>query len=449
MAFRPELVPSDIIYAVLEQIPDRRDLHAAALTSWSFNHAATPLLYRTIDTDQKRTARNDVLHPAFTLLRRPELARHVRHIHETSCVIPLRGPHASKREITRFVLKAYLSCVNLYSFTWMDNCNMSDVFVSMIDVLKQLPLRSLSIRTSSDLGEDTWASLNRFTGLHKVAIWSNEGPPRVLQGWASRLGSTLTALELYRCAGVPASVLVSVLLQLPRLRDLRLKGAPSAAIPDIISCLPRLVALDTEYLGSGVLRPADDPLPALRRLTVRTNSVGLQADQLWVWLRQLIPHPSLEEFVLNAFSSYGQMAMPRHFILSLARTHGVTLRRLLLNMTNMTLEDIKCACALFPNLEELSCAVASPDYESIERAIAKAHTLRSLRLHVHWIPNSNSYSDGPYSPNSSSARFGKREAEALMLRKGSRIRTLSMGPHVYSVSGSSLWQHDALTRGFV
>ena len=40
------------------------------------------------------------------------------------------------------------------------------------------------------------ATLNTFTGLHKIAIWCMEGPPRVLQGWADRLGSTLTELEL-------------------------------------------------------------------------------------------------------------------------------------------------------------------------------------------------------------------------------------------------------------
>ena len=30
-------------------------------------------------------------------------------------------------------------------------------------------------------------------------------------------------------------------------------------------------------------------------------------------------------------------------------------------MTQLTLEDIQCVCELFPQLEELSCAVASRD----------------------------------------------------------------------------------------
>ena len=44
-------VPTDIFYLVLEHLTDRRDLYAAALTSRDFNRAATPLLYRTLDTD--------------------------------------------------------------------------------------------------------------------------------------------------------------------------------------------------------------------------------------------------------------------------------------------------------------------------------------------------------------------------------------------------------------
>jgi len=44
-------IPSDIFYLILEHLSDRRDLYAAALTSRDFSCAATPLLYRTLDTD--------------------------------------------------------------------------------------------------------------------------------------------------------------------------------------------------------------------------------------------------------------------------------------------------------------------------------------------------------------------------------------------------------------
>jgi F-box-like len=46
-------MPTDIFYVILEHLVDRRDLHAAALTNRDFNRAATPLLYRTLDTDTR------------------------------------------------------------------------------------------------------------------------------------------------------------------------------------------------------------------------------------------------------------------------------------------------------------------------------------------------------------------------------------------------------------
>jgi hypothetical protein len=46
-------IPVDIYHAVLEHLTDRRDLYAAALANRDFNLAATPLLYRTLDTDTR------------------------------------------------------------------------------------------------------------------------------------------------------------------------------------------------------------------------------------------------------------------------------------------------------------------------------------------------------------------------------------------------------------
>ncbi|KAI0254425.1 hypothetical protein BJV78DRAFT_917833 [Lactifluus subvellereus] len=433
-------VPTDIFYSILEHIGDRRDLYAAALANWDWNRAATPLLYRTLDTDTRARQRNhksgsDVIHPAYTLLHRPELGRHVRHIRETGVL------HATYPVVTVAVLRALRLCDNLYSFTWVDDTPASSTaFLSFLNILRGLPLRALTLRTYSDLGEDAWAFLNTFPNLQKVAIWCMNGPPRVLQYWAPLLGSTLTELELGRCAGVPATILVAVLSQLPRLRDLRLKGAPSSAIPDILTSLPALVALDTEYLGSGLCRRLDQdaPLPPLKRLTVRTSSVDLQGPvQLWAWLSALTPHPSLESFTLYAFSTAGHTNIPRYFLLSLARRHGESLRKFLVNMTQLTLEDVQCVCELFPRLEELSCAVASRDVESIARAIEKAHNLRSLKLHVHWIPDAadtespNSSVCTLHSPNSPVTRFGMADARALMCRPGSRLCTVAMGPHIF------------------
>lgn len=52
--------PLDLIYAVLELLADRRDLHAATLANWEWNRAATPLLYRTLDSDTRSKVRLQV-----------------------------------------------------------------------------------------------------------------------------------------------------------------------------------------------------------------------------------------------------------------------------------------------------------------------------------------------------------------------------------------------------
>src|SRR5947209_3769104 len=43
-------LPVDLLSPILTQLSDRRDWHACALVSKAFNKAATPLLYRKLDS---------------------------------------------------------------------------------------------------------------------------------------------------------------------------------------------------------------------------------------------------------------------------------------------------------------------------------------------------------------------------------------------------------------
>ena len=73
-----QTVPVEIIHVILEQLVDRRDLHAAALTSRVFNASATPLLYRTLDSDTRsRTQTKEVgitTATSITLVRLPSMS---------------------------------------------------------------------------------------------------------------------------------------------------------------------------------------------------------------------------------------------------------------------------------------------------------------------------------------------------------------------------------------
>jgi hypothetical protein len=134
--------------------------------------------------------------------------------------------HANYPTVTGVVLRALSLCENLYSFTWVDNTpTLPTAFLSFLKILRDLPLRALTVRTYSDLGEDTWAFLNTIPGLRKVGIWCMEGPPRVLQGWAPLLRSTLTELDLgvridrvrsWHCSRRTLSILYSGAPESPR-----------------------------------------------------------------------------------------------------------------------------------------------------------------------------------------------------------------------------------------
>lgn len=328
-------------------------------------------------------------------------------------------------------MKALALCKNLESLTWIDDNSAQDpILLSFLTVVRLRPLREITIRTHSDLGEQVWAQLITLTGLRKISIWCMEGPPRVLQGWSESLGDTLTHLELGRCAGVPSTVLIIVLSQLPKLKDLRLKGAPAIAIPTILSYLLHLQSLDTEYPGahtalmrrpspSAILSP--QPRPVLRNLTVRTSSM----DNFFQWVRELVPNPGLETFKLHAFTvGLGLTNIPRMFIINLARVHENTLKHFIVGEAQLTLKDIECLCSMFPKLESLVCAVDSPDIGSIKDVVASAKNLQTLRLHVQWIP---------YLWDSADFKFTVEQATEFMLRtEDSQLRAITIGAVSYT-----------------
>ncbi|KIJ15566.1 hypothetical protein PAXINDRAFT_77031 [Paxillus involutus ATCC 200175] len=449
--YSAEKVPVDLLQPLLDHL-DRRDLVSASLVNWSFNRAATPLLYRTLDSHVKDD--NALLHPSVTLLRRPELAQYVWYVTETGAVQVLRQIDP---RITENITAALRLCTNLVSATYVDDTDTPEAnFLPILKVLTTLPLKELVIRTHHDVGEAAWALLNKIKGIRRLSVWSlNWGPPRVLQGWADLLSPTLTHLELGRCAGVPPTILISVFLKLPLLRDIRLKGVPSAAIPAIMACLPNLIALDTEYLGSGNYRVPLTPLPALQRLTVRTGSVDvLGPEQLWTWTRSLLPHMgSLQSFVLNSFAVYGQTTIPWPFIVSLAGKQRGSLREFAVGVAQLTLDSISHLCLNCPALETLICSVASPDVASIAKVICCGKALRTLNLHVLWVEDgvverftsefcvdSSGHSETKvkhfdYSHLTSESRkvhFSKEEAREMMLRPGCKLRAVRLGDFPYT-----------------
>ncbi|KAJ3848299.1 hypothetical protein EV368DRAFT_49581 [Lentinula lateritia] len=429
-------LPFDLIHPIIEYLTDRTDWNSCCLVSKSFNKVATPLLYQTLDSriiqsknhHNSNSNTNDLntilYHPATTLLSKPSLALHVRHLTETGAVHRARLPRYAT--ITDDALKALALCTNLHSFTWMDDTMYGPAMDALGSNSNGLPLRSLTIRTHSDLGTSVWDSLNTLSGLTRVSVWSMEGPPRVLQGgWSIVLGPTLEELELGRCAGVPPTILITVISQLPLLRSLRLKGVASNAILNLLTYLPILDNLDVEYLPSQTRLSARDQarlimLPSLKTLTVRSNSRIDAFDPLkmYDWVRLLASKEDASSYNTFSFRDLGQTLIPRGFILDLARSHSASLRRWETAEAGvMMMGDVECLCVSFPRLEVLDCAVGLEDVNSIYYAIRSAHNLTTLKLHIQCD------------------KFTAADARSLMLRtEDSILRTIAVGGVLYRVS---------------
>lgn len=101
-------------------------------------------------------------------------------------------------QIIEDITAALRLCTNLVSAKYVDDTDAPILnFLPILQVLVTLPLKELVIRTHHDVGEHAWALLNKIKGIRRLSVWSlNSGPPRVLQGWADELSSTLTHLEV-------------------------------------------------------------------------------------------------------------------------------------------------------------------------------------------------------------------------------------------------------------
>lgn len=132
--------------------------------------------------------------------------------------------------------------------------------------------------------------------------------------------------------------------------------------------LPDLIELDAEYYGSSIEDyEAGPPTASLRSLKVTTMAVDAGPQEMWSWILQLIPRPSLESLTVQAFSAQSRMEMPDTFLAHLSTMHGITLRELRVDKVILSPVALAHACSQFPNLELLSCSL--PWCESIVRIL--------------------------------------------------------------------------------
>ncbi|KAI0688475.1 hypothetical protein BC835DRAFT_311047 [Cytidiella melzeri] len=401
----------DITALVVEHVHNRRDLYHCALVNRDFHRAVTPFLYRTLDS-QIRVIRNHsgsrVIHPAATLLQQPSYAHYVRHVSETAT----SGDVASTLMPSSHA--AFRLCKNLQSFSWTGGGFLSEDdsgLVAYLDaiVAQDFPVRSLVIRASPGLSLAVWNRLKTLTSLTSLGLWCLEADHIALQEWLGGLGKTLTRLELV--ISPLSDHYMQYLSYLPHLESLCLKAATRCSIPDILTLVPSLTSLEVEYYGfSPIARRAKSlPMASLRSLTISTSAVGSGPQEMWAWIQQLVPRPSLESFTLRAFSAQGTIDMPLAFLESMAEIHGETLRQLMMENVQMSAQVFKHACAMLPQLKRLSCSLPhTTSVTTVRSVIAVAPNLRELRM-AH-----------------RSMALTLEEAERWMAREGSQLRVIEV-----------------------
>lgn len=350
------------------------------------------------------TQRIRIIHPAQTLLAKPQLAHFVLRMHENGaphchCSLPtlprkralgdqyveaMNGSHVFDE-----ALEALALCTNLREYVISGSRPIrEDHFLSFLKAVREhKTLRSLTVRTPGVISETVWSLMTKFTDLTSVAIWCMEGPPRFLQGWSPTLAPTLTHLELGRAAGVPATLLISSLSALSRLESLRIRGMQGSAMPTLLSRLPSLRILDTDYISGGLSRWQPMlPAPRLRELTVRAGSLPHDdAPRLWEWITRLIPASAYQEdnqekepnsddeyehvpdlheastqvgsgYGLESFTLYaGGITFSTLFMTYLSAYHRNSLRKLILGSAHII--KLSHLCHSFSLVEQLEFAV--------------------------------------------------------------------------------------------
>ncbi|KAH8827878.1 hypothetical protein DL96DRAFT_1709196 [Flagelloscypha sp. PMI_526] len=378
-------LPIEIFSLIIEQLHERADYYTSALVSKEFNRAATPLLYRSLDSNISSKHLTAAMQPSRTLLSRPEKGA-------LYC--------GSDPQLLNDTLKALSFCKGLACLTWIETAgeNTSSILLRFLDVVRELPVIEINLRTHNDLDENVWSQLVQLSGLRKISVWSMQGPPSILKDWTPHLGTTLQRLELG--VGTFCYPCTELIAQLPHLQDLRLKGASALAIPTIVSFLPDLQSLDAEFIqgvqylrsrqsGSPQTPPSSGNHPRLTSLTVRTSMDALLFSQaLWTWIKDLVPRPGLEALKICTYRmSMSHPIVPRMFLLEMILLHGDSLKHLALDNALLTLDDIECVCSNFTVLESLECAICLEDFLSFVGAMKNARTLRKLHLNFYRDPS--------------------------------------------------------------
>lgn len=152
-------------------------------------------------------------------------------------------------------------------------------------------------------------------------------------------------------------------------------GVAAGFLPTLLSYLPNLIALDTDYLPSTMRTPPSQPLPSLKRLTVRLNAVRTIEWADWRFLVYLISPTdkapsSLTEIVIDGNALHGISIGSVHsrWVFEVAerqkRLGKISLERFSVQSVEIATQELQHVFEAFPGIKELRCTLASKELVS-------------------------------------------------------------------------------------
>ncbi|GJJ12860.1 hypothetical protein Clacol_007106 [Clathrus columnatus] len=288
---------SDILIVIFSFLSSS-DLTSVALVNKSFNAIAVPRLYHTIYfRDSGLQKWPNLPSPFETILKRPELAIHVRccgmsimflPTDELICLIiteisSLPRPPMGNRLISKFMNSCIESlstlCSNIHTFRFIVH---HPAFISILRGKKRLSKLQLSLGLD-DITESDAEMLSQITGLHTLDLHQVPlGLCRRLPQWISNISDTLTTFRIRTSQHLDEALFIEMGLSRLSLLEklafpmdestLRIPHFPKHNLPNLhivgISSIPNWSEESTSGPRPGLLEPffnsiSDSPVSSI------------------------------------------------------------------------------------------------------------------------------------------------------------------------------------------
>ncbi|KIJ64685.1 hypothetical protein HYDPIDRAFT_153403 [Hydnomerulius pinastri MD-312] len=381
-------LPLELLPAIFDFVVKPQHISALCLVNKTFNHFATPLLYRRVFIFAwYKEAKSKVALLFRTLSESPQLARHVQRLEIRD--FPKALSASGHLDLLQLCIKGIKNCVNLRSCTWTRDGSLHS---AVLESLRDCPqLRELEINGNSS-GYNP-IMLTQFTHLSKLSlIMPSAQVLDIFPSWISMTGATLRSLTIICKAStlVTDVFLAHLAPNLEELEYLYIIGCPKVTHGGIgavasankngllgISLEGLSQAFDMSEFKAICLRKK-----AFRRLRAITLTVHVHIplDRWTHDVEELLSPAPLEVFSIYSTTTSIRTPISDDFWKSIITKHGPRLKRFSIHRMQISLAALQIICSQCPLLEQLFVVAEQRELDVAGRLFALARNLRTLHI---------------------------------------------------------------------